>query len=398
MVREDSVSPERHGGSRAEQGGSISVGILCNAVWNPRTKRLQSNADMANWSKLIEQARQLNMRAYVFRLQDVHFEERKIDAYEWDEEHFSPVKIPFPDVIYDQLASRKIERNPGLQKRRKQLSETFTSRLFNDGFFDKWQVYEWLSRDPTLIPVLPATKRQSGVEAARKFLERHSIAFWKPIHGSLGVGIIRLERHGDGRIEYQWKKSRESVVHGKVMNFEELEKKFRQRFKRRQYIWQEGISLAAVNGRSFDVRILMQRDGSGAWKRTKVFARLARKGDFTSNLSGGGEACPLDSLLVPLWPDKAFRRRLRQRLNELARRVVQQMESECQTPLGELGIDIGVNQSGRLFVIEVNSKPHKSASTETGRQDLVDLSFARPMQFARFLAKSSLTVREAGMS
>ncbi|MGE5404393.1 MAG: YheC/YheD family protein, partial [Candidatus Saccharibacteria bacterium] len=53
---------------------------------------------------------------------------------------------------------------------------------------------------------------------------------------------------------------------------------------------------------------------------------------------------------------------------------------------GELGIDIGLDNDDKLWLIEVNSKPRK-ATEGSGDNRLIDLSFMKPLSYARFLAE-----------
>ncbi|MDP9728924.1 YheC/YheD family endospore coat-associated protein [Alicyclobacillus tolerans] len=372
------------------QQSSVSIGILCNPLWQSQQKTLRDNSEMANWKKILETASSLGVKAYIFGLNDLQFEKNMLRAYSWDGIRFTEEQIPMPHVIYDQLASRKLERSQRLRDRRKRLSEMYGLRIFNDGFFDKWQVYEWLSENQAIRSALPATILHRQRDRTKQFMERHGSVYIKPIHGSLGIGIIRLLQTADGTVQYQWKSGRKKVVQGQMASFDKWLEQFGKRLRQRPYICQESIRLATYEGRPFDIRILMQRDGSGQWKRTKAFARVARIGDFTSNLSSGGLALPLSQVLSQIWKEHRQYNQVRQRINDLARKVVQHLQEECEHTLGELGVDVGVTPSGQVYVIEVNSKPHKTPTTQAGRQDLVDLSFRRPIEFAVYLAQTHL--------
>jgi len=55
------------------------------------------------------------------------------------------------------------------------------------------------------------------------------------------------------------------------------------------------------------------------------------------------------------------------------------------SPLGEIGLDLGVDRRGRVWLIEVNAKPFRKVF-DAGPKRRVFLSFRRPMAYARYLA------------
>ncbi len=146
---------------------------------------------------------------------------------------------------------------------------------------------------------------------------------------------------------------------------------------------QPDLHLASLRGSPFDIRILMQKDGTGAWRRTKIYARVAAKGRLTSNLSRGGTGYYVGSLLA--YPFGRARRRLRARSIWRRKTIVHALDEVFETPLGELGLDLGIDRKGRIWLIEVNAKPFRKV-VDAGPKRGVYLSFHRPMAYARHLA------------
>ncbi|AEJ43356.1 YheC/YheD family endospore coat-associated protein [Alicyclobacillus acidocaldarius] len=361
------------------------IGILDHPRWDVRRETLRESDQMAGIRRMVEIAQSLGAEAFVFGLGDVDLQARRIRGFSRANGQWVERVYPFPDVIYDQLVSRKIERNEAYRSIRQALSSAYRDRFFNDGFFDKWQIYEWLRRSPVRSHV-PETIRHRSLAQAAAFVARHHVTFLKPLHGSLGLGIVRFALEKDGSVSYEWKRSRDGVVRGTAASPAEAVQLFRTQLRRRPYIWQQGIDLVALDGRPVDVRILLQRDGTGAWKRTKMFARVAKSGDFTSNLATGGGAMPVDRAILGAFPDEA-KKRVRASIRRIAEAVAEAVEAGAGRTFGELGIDLGVDRRGFVWVIEVNSKPRKAPASASGRDDLVELSFRRPMEYALFLAR-----------
>jgi glutathione synthase/RimK-type ligase-like ATP-grasp enzyme len=375
--------------ARIERDGitlGTTIGILCNPKWNQKKGALKKSKLLLVLEKLADAGKNEGALVYIFGIQDVDFERTRVRGFVYKDGRWQPAQLPFPDAIYDQVLSRKLETNKHYVKQRERLSSIYGSRIFNDGFFDKWQVHEWLMNDPKVRPHIPQTVRYTNAQYAVAFLRSHHTTFLKPIHGSLGLGIVKVTRHSDGSITYEIKQQ-EQRVYTKVANPEAALKALRGRLKSRPYLMQEGISLATYQDRPFDLRIVLQRDGSGEWKRTKIFARVAKLGDFTSNISSGGEALPVTKVLELIYQQEAKRRRCRSMIRKVSTMVTSIIESQSNKQFGELGIDMGVDDHGNVWIIEVNSKPWKSPTTEKGRQDLVDLAFKRPMQYAIRLAQ-----------
>lgn len=362
------------------------IGILCKPSWNEKNKTMRSSAQLPSLCKLIQAGEASGAICYLFSPEKVDLKKSTVCAYLLHNGTWKEQTLPLPDAIYDQIISRRFEQNEKWSKTRKTLSLLYGERIFNDGFFDKWQVHEWLSKEPKMRAHVLETVFHTNIQNACQFLQRHKSTFLKPVHGSLGVGIARFVKQSDGTFSYDLKQSTTSLVHGSAKNALEAVKAFEKRLKRRPYVWQEGITLMTYKERPFDIRILMQRDESGEWKRTKMFARVAKTGDFTSNLSSGGEALSIDEILSELYMGTRLKQKCRQQITNVSKLIVQTLEQESGKTYGELGIDLGLDKTGNTFVIEVNAKPRKSPTTEKGRQDLVDLAFQRPMRYAVRLA------------
>lgn len=79
------------------------------------------------------------------------------------------------------------------------------------------------------------------------------------------------------------------------------------------------------------------------------------------------------------------RRRISRRVRRAARTIINALDEVLDGPLGEVGLDLGVDRRGRVWLIEVNAKPYRKV-TDAGPKRQVWLSFRRPMQYARHLA------------
>lgn len=300
----------------------------------------------------------------------------------WRRGHF-----PFPDAVYNRIPSRQAERRPPVAATAARLEQALGSRYFNPSFLDKWETYQALMGEPRIRPLLPETHRYQGVPIVLGMLDRHRVVFLKPTGGSQGRGIIRVLRRWPEQYLWQFQGPR-SVRTGEAVGAAGLARALARLMRGRKYLAQEGLDLARVGTRPFDVRILMQRDESGHWRRTKLFARVGSYGGITSNISAGGTGEPL-ARVVPIALARARparRRETARRLRDVSTWLPPLVESALGVTLGELGLDLGVDRTGQIWLIEVNSRPWRNVTTERGSMALVRLALVRPLAYARHLA------------
>lgn len=69
-------------------------------------------------------------------------------------------ELPFPDVLYNRITSRRIERKPRLQNILRYLTMHHEVYVFNKTFLDKRQVHETLMRDPRMPTSSPNSNRR----------------------------------------------------------------------------------------------------------------------------------------------------------------------------------------------------------------------------------------------
>nr|NNM90075.1 YheC/YheD family protein [Bacilli bacterium] len=290
------------------------------------------------------------------------------------------IRCAIPYVIYDQIVSRRYEQSLKIKKQIAFLRQK--SIIFNDGYFDKWEVYTWLSKSSRLVSYLPQTIVADSSQAFMAFIDRFPIVFLKPIDGSHGSGIIKIEKSGEQFIVYQHRQQK-NLMKVKFTSSLLLYRKLRRQLLRRRYILQEGIPLIMLDHRPVDVRVLMQKNRQGVWKMTKLYVRKAKEGEYTSNLARGGEAVPLLTLQGTLLPVSLAT--VKAQIKKVSYWIAMTIENEAKRTIGELGVDLGIARDGRIAIIEVNAKPWKRPQTIHGSHQLVEIAFARPICYAEAL-------------
>ena len=100
----------------------------------------------------------------------------------------------------------------------------------------------------------------------------------------------------------------------------------------------------------------------------------------------GGRSLRLDRLLQEaLGADEERKRRLQEEIEKLAIRIAEVLERS--TPcLGELGVDLGIDRQGRIWIIEANSRTGRAVFRRCGMHEAARLADRRPLLYAMHLA------------
>lgn len=368
------------------------VGIL--ALRSRRSPRYGEHEPF--FRSLTRMGPKLGVGAYVFSPRDVDWERRQVYGYayvgSWPQGRWRRSVYPFPDVVYDRVQTRKAEQSPAFAAFRARLARS-VPRWFNQlGFFDKWRMHTALAQNERLRRYLPETTLYRGPADLARFLDKYGVVYVKPAGGSLGLGIVRVQRTSGGFVASH--QPGETMLMHRASSVAGIARIVERLVRRGPFIVQQGLPLARWRGRVFDVRVLMQRTTGGRWALTKMFSRIAPVGSFTANLTRGGEGCRIDLLLRRVYGRRhaAIQRALRESGLELAREI----ERTIPGVVGELGLDLGLDRRGRIWLIEVNSKPFLQMTREAGSIRTLSLSVQRPLRFAACLAGFDETLTANG--
>lgn len=102
--------------------------------------------------------------------------------------------FPIPDVVYNRLTSRILENKHSVQHFMKEVKSRYKTKIFNEKFLNKTEVFQALKKDHSLHKYLPESHPFRNFQMLKSMCSRYSTVFLKPILGSLGKGIIRISR------------------------------------------------------------------------------------------------------------------------------------------------------------------------------------------------------------
>ena len=210
----------------------------------------------------------------------------------------------------------------------------------------KWRLHQHYSRSSSLRAYLPPTAILSRKSLAR-YLSRYRSVYVKPDREHMGRGVTRVWKEG-GRFSIVRVKGkvRRAASIGDVYRY------IRQKSGNSRYIVQKTIPLAKVNGRRFDIRVMMMRNGSGSWEYAGMLAKVAGKGSIITNVRrGGGYAVKVGTALAPFL-SASKRDAVQKRLVQLSYRICRHFDRFKRS--SQIGVDFGVDRTGRIYLIEVN--------------------------------------------
>ena len=309
-------------------------------------------------------------------------------GYYCEDGKWTAAQLPVPDVIYNRIHSRAREYKKDFKHFREKVAQLLIP-FFNDRFLSKWEVYEHLKNEKNLDSFLPETKLFSK-EHFYDLAQKHHTLFLKPIHGSQGRNIFKVTRAPDSLYTFETSLKSLAAKQGGPFPLDELYQQIKPFIHDRIYIIQQGIPLLSYQSALMDFRVLCHQNLDNDWIVTSTVARIAADQEFVSNLARGGTLTrPLNALRTCINGNKAIE--VLAQMKELALETASILNRNSQGIIGELGIDIGVDQGGKPWLIEVNSKPSKNF--EDG------LTKIRPsakaiIQFCTILAFDTAVIKE----
>jgi glutathione synthase/RimK-type ligase-like ATP-grasp enzyme len=284
---------------------------------------------------------------------------------------------PFPSAIY---------RSVGLNDRWKNCFLTaMGNRFFNNHYFSKWEMYKWYSANPDISDHVPFTCVLKTADDVFTTLDKYGKVFIKPISGLGGHGITQAAETAGG-YEFKYRVKGENHSELKATK-DEVTEYIKIKFGRSRYLVQQPIDLIKINDCVVDFRCIMQKNHTGNWFCMAIIGRYGKKGSIVSNISSGGTAFILSSNAnspSPLRGDKAAL--LSNEISAFALDVCKALDAYGLN-IGTVGIDIGVDNNGKLWLIEINNRdPDPTIALDANDRALYLKLKTSIISYAKFLA------------
>lgn len=351
------------------------VGIL--TVDGPRGFK----GNRKNYREIIETGYKKGVLVYVFTAESIDFQENYVNAY-----LFLPHKrkwirrdMPLPDVIYNRIPYREDETRSEV-KEVLDFIETEKIPFFNPHFFDKWTLNQWLKDAPQLKRFVPETVTINPRNFQR-LLNTNRTLYLKPIHGKAGVGFIKIEKRKNlYKLTFQ---SKHGVGFKTYRDIRSVWLSINNYIKINEYLLQKGIDLSTYNGNPFDVRVLVQKDAQGKWGLSGIGIRVAGSQSITTHVPRGGYIESVDTVFTRTFGPE-YLKEWKRTIAVIAIRIAKFIEQKSGYQLGEMSLDLGIDNQGDIWFFEANSKPMEFDEPTIRRTSLLTL-----IDYFSYLAKQA---------
>ncbi|MBB6672331.1 YheC/YheD family endospore coat-associated protein [Cohnella nanjingensis] len=341
-----------------------------------------------NFADLLQTGEAQGFLTYVVTVKNLKLASERVVGYAYDaaKDQWDQAWYPRPNFVYNRIPQREDERLPWVKKKLTAVARHPDMILFNRRFFNKWTLFKWLNETKETRSYVPETRRLTEPLVLSALLKRHPQLYLKPVMGKAGVGIMKVkvlpEKQLPYRLQIQEEKGSRTYHCGTLSR---LWTRIRNQSKAsgEPYIAQQGIALASVNDRPFDLRALIQKNQNGAWELTGIGARLAGNSSITTHVPRGGSIEDPEKLLVSVFGQEKAQR-VFGKVKNTAVLLARQIERSSKNKLCEMSMDLGVDATGHVWFFEANSKPMKFDEPHIRQKSL-----ERIFQYSQYLYRQS---------
>ncbi|MGZ9583248.1 YheC/YheD family endospore coat-associated protein [Paenibacillus marinisediminis] len=342
------------------------------------------------YQRMIAAGKRIGLNVFVFTPQDVNEQSRRISGqfYNFDNARWVRKSTPFPDMIFDRC---RLQNSYRFEQLRRFRSKHRHLAFLNRPLRNKWIIYQALQELPDIQQHLPKTKLYSSISDVERMMKTEPIIYLKPINGTGGRGILRLERLKSTKLQVyvQGRDRYRRIIIPQRMTWTQLALKLASWNAKGRYLFQQGIALNLSNGRVHDYRMLVQKNGEGQWEVTGCAGRIGAAKSITSNLHGGGEAIKMNTLLRQWVGSEEKMLAVKDTAGQIGIKIASFLEAKYGALL-ELALDLAIERSGKIWLLEVNPKPSREVFSRIGDRETYRLAISRPMEYAMWYYNSHL--------
>lgn len=278
-------------------------------------------------------------------------------------------KVQIPRVIHNRTMPTSGGNRARMQVLRRR-SYVFNSR----NRYSKYTIHRLLASK--FAAHLPVSTSYSKARL-HSMMDRFDSLYIKPQSSSVGKGIIKVSRNGDSNWYVQLPKK--AIVAKRLIAEQKIDRVARQK----RYLIQKAIPLARYNGRPFDIRVSVQRGGSGNWQVTGMVGKVARKGSHVTNVARGGTVERCEKLFRSGTMNAVM---TANSVRALSLNITRYLGSRLDR-LADVGLDIGVTSAGKPYFIELNCRDQRYSFRKAKLSDTFYRTYANPISYANYLLK-----------
>ena len=317
----------------------LRVGVL-------REKPSISHLDKID-NAMFYMAKQYNIEMFLFALEDVDVDSKKINAIFLDKTKSVRRITDFPDVIDMKTWTLKNAKKEKYANALKKLNENClpVRHYFNAG---KSHVYDIMLKNGTYNNLLiPTYIINEFGDLCRSLNEYDNHIIVKPKVGIEGAGIHEIHKSQN---DYHVSTDKKTTVY----TLQALEELYNDKLYGGRYVVQPYIHSKTSDGCPFDVRIHARRGGDGKYK-IFYYPRIGDKNGIVSNIASGGYTMDVKTFMSREFGKQS--KFVMSELEKIGKSFPDWFQRFYDKEIIAMGLDIGIcrnNDNITLYLFEVN--------------------------------------------
>ena len=343
--------------------------------------RLVNSHRYIRYIELAKANEDLDVTLYFFTTDYVSFEKKYVMGiyYNHQENIWQQKKFPLPHLLYDRGGGTSKKSELAIKK----FAELGIKNINAQHYFDKWDLYDRLSKLDTMSSHLPVTIKGDKAINIIQMLNQYGHVYIKTRRGSCGKGVIRIEKHDPDKFRYYY--SYGGKLFSEIFTEQELMKILYRFFAHKPFIIQKPIDLMKKGQCIIDFRSEVQKNKNGQLIVAGTTARIGRPRSPIASNTHKEDYYTIEKFMKDTMQFDAKRAYVfQEKINRFLQTVFRAVE-QVYGPFGEIGIDFGLDTQGQLWLIECNSKSAKVALYNAFGRQKVRQSFRNMLQYAQYL-------------
>lgn len=205
-----------------------------------------------------------------------------------------------------------------------------------------------LSKEEAFSKYTIPSKRIENYKDISEFVEKYGKIVIKPVYSSRGRGVYIVTKKEDKYIVGIQKEE-------SVLTSCEFQNLYIEEIKGTAHVVQKAMISRALSGDPFDCRIHLEKNGKGNWRVLDISVRIGIGQKVISNVGYGGGRAKVEPFLEMNYGDKW--EKVHENLKATGLKIARRIERARKTKLMTLGLDVGIDPEGNLFIFEANSAP-----------------------------------------
>lgn len=361
-----------------------TIGILVDKIRH--RKDLTGKIATKEYAAYLEACNEIGASLYTFDLNDIDLISKRVYGYIPSSDNFGNIVwneewLPIPDLI----VNRALVTAPGFKNRKiRKLEDYFPDvKIINRiTRITKWKMYKSLRKNDSINKYLPKTILFDSIDSLNNMLNEFPCVYMKPIDSSLGFGVVRITK--DKRNEYKANYRRRGKNYSVSGSLRDILLQLKPLMGKRTYIVQEGIPLATYRGDIFDIRVCIQKDGTGKWSIPLWIIRAASPDSVVTNNAAGGSELKVEKVISTVFPNNA--NEILDKIENASLLISEAIENK-HPGIGDIGMDLAVTNTGKIYFIEANLRHTKFMDGSSEEYRKWSITYKLPIYYLNYLYK-----------